>query len=93
MIGPAVLAGLRRLAVAPRAAPLPVALLAAAGLAAVLLADLTGFSKGEVERILLPFAVWLTVATALLATGGRRGWLAAQAVLALLVNHLLITVW
>jgi hypothetical protein len=93
VIGPAVLAGLRRLAVAPRAAPLPVALLAAAGLAAVLLADLTGFSKGEVERIWLPFAGWLTAATALLPTRGRRGWLAAQAVLALLVNHLLITVW
>lgn len=90
VVGPAVVAGLRRL---DRHAPPPVALLAVAGLVAILVADLTGLSKGEVERIWLPFAVWLVAAAALLPTAQRRGWLAAQAALALLVNHLLLTVW
>jgi uncharacterized protein YPO0396 len=44
-----------------------------------------------VERIWLPFAVWLVVPCALLPR--PRAWLAAQAVLALAVNHLLLTVW
>jgi hypothetical protein len=61
--------------------------------AAVALADLSGLSKGEVERIWLPFAIWLIVATALLPTSARRGWLIAQAALALAVNHLVLTVW
>ena len=85
------------------------ALLVAAALAAVVVADLTGLSKAEVERIWLPFAVWLVVPCALLPgpraqsmsekptpPGGGfsvRTWLVAQAVLALAVNHLLLTVW
>ena len=60
-------------------------------LAAVVVADLTGLSKAEVERIWLPFAVWLVVPCALLPR--PRMWLAAQALLALAVNHLLLTVW
>lgn len=91
VIGPAAVVGLRRLIAEPRC--MPVQVLATAGLAAVLVADLSGLSKGEVERIWLPFAVWIVVATALLPAGRRRGWLTAQAVLALLVNHLLLTVW
>lgn len=91
--GPAVLAGLRRLAVAPRALPAGAALLVAAGVAALLIADISGFSKAEVERIWLPFGVWLVVACALLPQRQVRGWLAAQAALALAVNHLLLTVW
>jgi hypothetical protein len=35
--------------------------------------------------------VWLVVPCALLPR--PRGWLAAQAALALVVNHLLLTVW
>ncbi|MEU6349055.1 hypothetical protein ABZ896_06980 [Streptomyces sp. NPDC047072] len=65
--------------------------LVAAALLALLVADLSGMSKAETERIWLPFAVWLLPACALL--GGARAWLAAQAVLALLLNHLLLTVW
>ena len=57
----------------------------------MLLADLSGMSKAEVERIWLPFAVWTCLACAELPR--PRRWLAAQAVLALLVNHLLLTVW
>jgi hypothetical protein len=41
----------------------------------------------------LPFAVWLPAGVALLPIRGRRGWLAAQAVVALLVNHLVLTGW
>ncbi len=102
VIGPAGLAGLRRLLALPDSAGpfrnwengvLAVGALAAAGLAAAVVADLTGLSTGEVERIWLPFAVWLMVCTALLPASARRGWLAAQAGLALLVNHLLLTVW
>jgi len=86
-LGPAVVAGLRR----ARGLPARAALLTAAGVAAILLADLSGMSKGEVERIWLPFAVWLVIPCALLPR--PRYWLAAQAVLALAVNHLLLTVW
>ena len=86
-LGPAVVAGARRAA----ALPAGVAILAGAGLAAILLADLSGMSKGEVERIWLPFAVWLVIPCALLPRA--RYWLAAQAGLALAVNHLLLTVW
>lgn len=64
-----------------------------APLAAILLADLSGFSKAEVERIWLPFAVWLLAATGLLPARDRRWWLLAQAAVALLVNHLLLTSW
>jgi methylthioxylose transferase len=52
-----------------------------AALLGVVLADLSGFSKGEVERIWLPFAPWILVASASL-DGDRpqgRPWLAAQA--------------
>jgi methylthioxylose transferase len=66
-------------------------LLVVAAMAAVLLADLSGMSKAEVERIWLPFAVWTALACADLPH--PRRWLAAQAILALLVNHLLLTVW
>lgn len=87
------MAGRRRFAASPRALPTAAAVLVAAGSAAVLLADLSGLSKAEVERIGLPFGSWLVVACALLPRRRMRGWLAAQAVLALAVNHLLITVW
>lgn len=64
-----------------------------AALVAVIAADLSGLSKAEVERIWLPFAVWLMAATGLLPQRQARWWLAAQAVLALAVNHLLLTTW
>lgn len=86
-LGPAVAAGLTRVRALPRAA----ALLVAAAVAAIVLADLSGMSKAEVERIWLPFAVWAVVACGALPRA--RGWLVAQAVLALAVNHLLLTVW
>jgi methylthioxylose transferase len=68
-------------------------LLCAGAAIAVLAADLSGLSKGEVERIWLPFAIWLIAATGLLPARQARWWLVAQAVLALGVNHLLLTTW
>ncbi|MGQ4362231.1 hypothetical protein [Streptomyces sp. SAS_272] len=103
IVGPATVAALRRAGGAfPRSRAQLVdvrgaspdsrlALLVAAALAALLIADLSGMSKAETERIWLPFAQWLLAACALLPR--PRPWLAAQVVLALLVNHLLLTGW
>ncbi|MCO8274045.1 hypothetical protein M1L60_25935 [Actinoplanes sp. TRM 88003] len=71
----------------------PVAVLPVAALLAILVADVSGYSKAEVERIWLPFAVWLMAGAALIPAPGRRFWLAVQATVALLVNHLLLTTW
>lgn len=103
-VGPATVAGLRRTAAAApgavgalrtgtAAAPRRLVLLVLAAFLALLAADLSGMSKAETERIWQPFMLWLLPATALLPTPGRRGWLTAQAVVALLVNHLLWTGW
>jgi hypothetical protein len=89
--GPAAVAALAR--TAGRAQAGAARWLPLAALAAIAAADLSGFSKAEVERIWLPFAVWLLPATGLLPAADRRRWLAAQAVIALLVNHLLLTTW
>ncbi|MFJ8229630.1 hypothetical protein ACIQ9E_06655 [Streptomyces sp. NPDC094448] len=72
-------------------APARLALLVAAAVLAVLVADLSGMSKAETERIWLPFAVWLLAAGAFLTR--PRAWLATQAMSALLLNHLLWTGW
>ncbi|WP_049569039.1 hypothetical protein [Streptomyces sp. SBT349] len=89
-VGLATAAGLRRAAL-DRGSGL--AWLVGAACAAVLLADLSGMSKAETERIWLPFAVWLVPAAALLPRRGIRWWLAAQAVLGVAVNHLWLTRW
>ncbi|MGI5467158.1 hypothetical protein [Streptomyces sp. CA-132043] len=67
------------------------ALLVSVALLALLAADLSGMSKAETERIWLPFVMWLLPACAFLTK--PRAWLTAQALLALLVNHLLLTAW
>ncbi|MEU6597561.1 hypothetical protein [Streptomyces flaveolus] len=95
--GLATAAGLRRTATPlarHRAAPSAetrLAVLVAAALVALMAADLSGMSKAETERIWLPFAMWLLPACALLPR--PRVWLTAQATLALLLNHLLLTGW
>ncbi|MET8248058.1 hypothetical protein ABZV31_28840 [Streptomyces sp. NPDC005202] len=73
------------------AAEVRLALLVCCALLALLVADLSGMSKAETERIWLPFAMWLLPACAFLTH--PRVWLTAQAVLALLLNHLLLTGW
>jgi methylthioxylose transferase len=93
VLGPAGVAGLRRVFTPERGQPRVLVLLCAAAGLAVLIADLSGLSKAEVERIWLPFAVWLVAAAGLLLPRQARWWLAAQAALALLVNHLLLTTW
>jgi hypothetical protein len=68
-------------------------LLTMGAVAAVALADLSGMSKAEVERIWLPFVPWLLLGSALLPQRWRRWALAAQLLVALLVQHLLSTRW
>jgi len=98
-VGPAAVAGLRRtvpsfLAGLPgRGAPTPVVALVRGAALAVLTATVSGLSKAEVERIWLPFAVWLVLAAVALPPASRRWWLAAQAGTALVVNHVLLTSW
>jgi hypothetical protein len=87
MAGPAAVAGLAclrrvRLAAVPLAA-----------LAGMLVSDLTGLVRGEAERIWLPFTVWLLAATAFLPERSRRGWLAASAALAVLIEVFVRTEW
>lgn len=93
VLGPAGVAGLRRVFAPGRGQPRVLVALCAAAALAVLAADLSGLSKAEVERIWLPFAVWLVAAAALLPARQVRWWLGAQAVVALAVNHLLLTTW
>ncbi|MWA06658.1 hypothetical protein F8568_041195 [Actinomadura sp. LD22] len=100
LTGPAVAYALPRTAGALRRAALEralspaaaVALPASAALLGVLVLDLSGVTKGEVERIWVPFAAWL-VAAASLPGCGSRGWLAAQAATALAVQALVLSPW
>ncbi|BAX90928.1 integral membrane protein [Mycobacterium shigaense] len=68
-------------------------LVALAMLAAIACADLSMLSKAEVERIWLPFTVWLTAAPALLPAWSHRIWLALNAAGALLINTVMVTNW
>jgi methylthioxylose transferase len=71
--------------------------LVGAAFLAVVLADLSGMSKLEVERIWLPFAFWLLPAAAALAyrrsATTTRIWLALQMGFALLVQSTVRTGW
>ena len=62
-------------------------------LAAIVCADLSMLSKAEVERIWLPFTIWLTAAPALLPVRSHRVWLALNAIGALLMNTFILTNW
>jgi methylthioxylose transferase len=74
-------------------------LLVGAALLAVAVAGLSGMSKGEVERIWLPFAVWVLPAGAALGLGcGRSGlrssqWLALQVVFTIGLSTLVRSPW
>jgi len=90
LIGPAAVAGL-----AQREAR-PLGVLLGGAITAIVLADLSGMSKGEVERIWLPFAVWLLPAAAALGAHHARHvsrWLGAQAGVAIGVQLLVRTHW
>jgi hypothetical protein len=61
--------------------------------AAILCADASMLSKAEVERIWLPFTMWLPAAAALLPPRSHRWWLALNVVGALVLNHAILTTW
>ncbi|WP_433524088.1 hypothetical protein ACQPZ2_02295 [Nocardia pseudovaccinii] len=88
--------GLATAAGLPRALRRPfdaTGLLVAAGLCAILVADLSGLSKAETERIWLPFDVWLLAATAFLPRYTARVWLFLQALGTLVLAHTILTNW
>jgi hypothetical protein len=58
-------------------------------LACVVMADLTGLSKGETERIWLPFVPWVLLACA----GLSRGWLAVQVATCLVLQATIVSPW
>lgn len=68
-------------------------LLVLAALLAIVCADLSMLSKAEVERIWLPFTIWLVAAGALLPPRSHRWWLAANVIGALVLNHVILTNW
>lgn len=90
IVGPAVIAGTVQMR------DRGLRLLVGSALVAMVAADLSGMSKGEVERIWLPFAFWVAPAAAAVAIGtsaSRRGWLAGQAALAAGVQLAIRTHW
>ncbi len=62
-------------------------------LLATVCADLSMLSKAEVERIWLPYTVWLTAAGALLPPRSHRWWLGLNVIGALVLNHVILTNW
>jgi hypothetical protein len=68
-------------------------LLILAALLAIVFADLSMLSKAEVERIWLPYTIWLTSAGALLTPRSHRFWLALNVIGALALNSLILTNW
>jgi len=69
------------------------ALVIAAAVVAVAVASLSGMSKAEVERIWLPFSVWVLAAGALLPSRWRRPLLVSQIGTAVAVQAFLLTRW
>lgn len=77
-VGPAAVAGFARLR------ERPAVLLPAAALIALLVSDLSGFSRGETERIWLPFVPWILLAAGTVRS--PRAWLGAQVGLGLILQ-------
>lgn len=85
-VGPAAVAGLLALQRRDR-----LSWLVLLGLLCVLLADVSGKSKAEVERIWIIFAPWVAIAAARLDR--PRLWLAVQAATGLVVESTLLSKW
>ena len=87
MIGPAAIAGITRLNLRRN----PAGWFVCAALIAVAISDLSGYMRGEVERIWLPYAPWVVIAAAALTR--KRGWLLLQLAVALVVQGLVVSPW
>lgn len=70
-----------------------VALVSLAAVAVALVATIGGLSKGEVERIWLPFGAWVLLAVVSIPADRLRWWLGAQAAVVVLVPLLVVTPW
>lgn len=98
-VGPAVVAGIGMAVSRPgrparwRARGHAVWWLALAAAAAMLVADSTGLSKSETERIWLPFMVWLLPLATLLPVRTHRVWLGVQVAWTLGIALILRTTW
>jgi hypothetical protein len=88
VVGPATVVGLTRLRGS-------LVWLVGGAVAAVVVANFSGMSKLEVERIWLPFAIWLLPAAAALRGGANmeRRWLAVQMAWALSLQAVVRTGW
>ncbi|GAB2810237.1 hypothetical protein GCM10027176_13580 [Actinoallomurus bryophytorum] len=84
--------GIRRSMPQAECAYAGIALLASAALVGAATLDLAGLTRGEVERIWLPYAAWMLIAPAAHMPPGRR-WLAAQAMTGILVQALIHSPW
>jgi hypothetical protein len=93
ILGPAVATVAARGRAAIRGETRAIAALVIAAATIIVLADVSGMSKAEVERIWLPFVPWLLLATALLPARWRRMGLIGNIVVALAIQHLLHTAW
>lgn len=69
------------------------ALVTAAALVCVVVATLGGLSKGEVERIWLPFGMWVLFAVIAIPRNRTRLWLSAQAIVVIVLAHIVVTPW
>ncbi len=87
LVGPAVLGSLPRTARLP--SPVPLFVLLAAVAAAV--GALSGYMRGEVERIWLPLTPWLMLAAAVVSY--RRSWLVAQALVTVAAAAFISSPW
>lgn len=76
-----------------RRVDLPVALLCLSGVAAAVIADLSGLTKAETERIWLSYGVIAFSGLALLRGRAARWALLGSAGTAIVVNHLFATGW
>lgn len=92
---PAVVADPRRLgeSLVPPRAEWPTTALVLVVVAVVAVADISGLGKAEVQRIRLPFAIWMALTCTQLPARHTRSRLSAQAGVALLINSLMIAGW
>ncbi len=91
-IGPTALAGLTRMISIKRSA---LTVIVTGALACVFVADASGLSKAETERIWLLYMPWVSLAGGALVTAGRRVyvWLGLQAMTAIVIQMILISKW